>query len=201
MAVLQVCHRMHTNCWWVSPRETWNSSRQYALTRRKFCKLCQDHWSKLPPAENEYITFTVLRVRQGRTTCTKSCPYLLFELTGFIDETISLLLQLVNNLPLLLSFILIILDFFFQVPLRLLMELHQIYLLLSGTGSLEQVLQRTQNNDLCWKGNTATTMTKTCRYQSGLLTSQCYYPLSIFFSCNAWTSNLIKKKISNRAAK
>lgn len=149
MAVFQVSHRIHTH-WWGSPRETWNSSRQYALTRRNLCKLCEDHWSKLPPTGtlgNEYITFTVLRVRQEKTTCTKTCSYLLFELTGFINETISLLLQLVNNLPLFLSFIFIILDFFFQVLLWLLMELHQIYLLLSGTSSLDQVLQGTQNND------------------------------------------------------
>lgn len=145
MAVLQVSHRIHTS-WWGSPRETWNSSRQHALTRRNICKLCEDHWPELPPTGtwgNKYIFFTVLSVRQERTTCTKSYSYLLFELTGFIDETISLFLQLVNNLPLFLSFILIILDFSFQVLLWLFVEFHQIYLLLSGTSSLDQVLQGT----------------------------------------------------------
>lgn len=145
MAVLQVSHRIHTN-WWGFPRETWNSSGQYALTRRNICKLFEDHWSELPPTGtwgNEYVFFTVLSVRQERTTCTKSYSYLLFELTGFIDETISLFLQLINNLPLFLSFILIILDFSFQVLLWLFVEFHQIYLLLSGTSSLDQVLHGT----------------------------------------------------------
>ena len=149
MAILQVSHQIHTH-WWGSPRETSNSGRQYALTRRNLCKMCEDHWSKLPPTDtlgNEYIIFTVLRVRHERITSTKSYSYLLSEVTGFTDEAISLLLQLANNLPLFLSFILIILDFFFQVLLQLCMELHQIYLFLSGTGSLEQILQGIQNND------------------------------------------------------
>lgn len=149
MAVLQVSHRIYTH-WWGFPKEILKSSEQYALTRTNLWKLCKDQWSKLPPTGilgNEHIIFTVLKVRQERTTYTKRCSYLLFELTGFIDETISFLLQLVNNLPLFLSFILIIFYFFFQVLLWLFMELHQIYLLLSGIGSLDQVLQGTQNND------------------------------------------------------
>lgn len=72
--------------------------------------------------------------RQGVT-------YLLGKVTGFIDVPISLLFQLKDDLSLLLSLILVVLDFFFQVPLGLFMELYQVYLFLGHMDCLKHVLK------------------------------------------------------------
>jgi len=50
--------------------------------------------------------------------------YLLGEIRGFVDIPISFLLQLIDDLPLFLRLIFVILNFLFQVLLALFMQFH-----------------------------------------------------------------------------
>ena len=65
---------------------------------------------------------------------------LLSEIAGLVDVAISLLLQLVDDLTLLLRLFLVVLNLLLEVLLRLLVQLHQIQLLLGVGSSFQHVL-------------------------------------------------------------
>lgn len=71
--------------------------------------------------------------------------YPLGEVTGLVDVPIPFLFQLKDDLPLLLSLVLVILDLLLQVPLGLLVELHQVHLLLGRTDGLKHILKSNGN--------------------------------------------------------
>jgi hypothetical protein len=66
--------------------------------------------------------------------------YLLRQIAGFIDISVTLFLQLIYNLPLLLSFILVVLYLLFEIVLRLFMQFRQAHLFLSLSGGLDHIL-------------------------------------------------------------
>ena len=65
---------------------------------------------------------------------------LLSEVAGFVDVSVSFLLQLVDNFPLFLRLFLVILDLLFQVALGLFVQLYQVDLLLRLSGRFQHVL-------------------------------------------------------------
>lgn len=66
--------------------------------------------------------------------------YPLREIAGLIDVAISLLLQLVDDLPLFLGLLPVVLNVLLQVLLGLLMKADKMNLLLSGTGCFQHAL-------------------------------------------------------------
>lgn len=67
--------------------------------------------------------------------------YPLGEVAGLVDVPIPLLFQLKDDLPLLLGLVLVVLDLLLQVPLGLLVKLHQVHLLLGRTDCLKHILK------------------------------------------------------------
>lgn len=65
---------------------------------------------------------------------------LLSKIRSFIDVTIPLFLQLIDNLPLFLRFLFVVLDFLLEVLLGLFVQLDQVELLLCVARRLQHVL-------------------------------------------------------------
>ena len=73
---------------------------------------------------------------------------LLCEIAGFIDISVSLLLQLVDDLALLLCLLPVVLDLLLEIVLRLFVKFHEVDLLLRLCSRLQHVLYANSPNTM-----------------------------------------------------